>query len=311
MTNGVTTADTSTHEERLRWPTRKEAATQRGCSVTTIRALERKGVISARNVAGTWRIDPKLLEAAEIDVDPALEMTAAELIREATNMVRQAQLHTEQMMSLIVAPSKGLQDGWNTLNGALITRLATVEATCDGMRKNAEEALSLQHERHMAEQKFQANEKRKNVAFETVMKQVPDVAKAGINAIMKAGGMPPIPTAPSATPASTPPATAPPPSSPPATVTSSPPIAPSPPVPDEPPPPAQSDDVEEESAIAVLNRLAKLSDQQIEQLATFGVITTKEATAFRIYRANIRRAAAAGEGAKDEAAIVVEGEETE
>lgn len=303
-------ADAATIAERSAWPTRKEAAARRNCSLTTIHTLERKGVLHARNVNGVWRIDPRELNAAEINVDSAVEMGVADLLKEAANMMRQAQVHAEQCMQLVVAPMKGLQEGWNTLNGALITRLGSVEAAIDVMRKTNEEALSLQHERLLDERRFDANEKRKTQAFETVLKQVPDIAKAGINAIMRAAGGTPIPDPLTPTPSpdgtSTPPAPtpnagAPPPSpAPPAASSSSPRV--------EAPPEAQSDDVEEQSAVDVLNRISNLSDEQIAQMAAFGLITKKEAESFRIYRANIRRAQMETNDAKDAAATVVDGE---
>lgn len=281
-------------DPRLDWPDRKEAAARKGVSTTTIRNLEKRKLLTAVRVGGIYRYDPDELD--DVDAVDSNDVRMSELLAAATLLVKQSQEHCEKLVALVTVPSQQFQTSFDKLHGRMVERVESLETKNAAMLASAEDALSLQHERHMDEKKFEAAEKRKLLAFEEIKKHIPDVVKAALKRIADmasgsaasakgAGSTARAPTQETQTaaeksPSTPPPATS---SSTVQTVTVSAPST----------APAIDDD---EAAFQVHVVLAKMTDEQIDMMTTAGFVTPNQAGAFKQYRRAMERdAKAAGE----------------
>ncbi len=287
--NGVVTDD-----ERLSWPDRKQAAERRGCSVTTIRNLEKRKLLVPVRVRGILRFDPDELEDA--DIDPA-DIKAADLIAAAVMLVKQSQDHVEKLVNLITVPSANLQATYDKINERQTARVEALETKNATMIDNAEKAVSLEHERHLEEMKVEASEKRKSIVFDQISKQIPDIVKEtikriagiGIGPTSKAAG----PGAQEQGPAQTHQANPTPPSKPveKSDTPKGPQVVPTPAAPTSPatpavPIPPMDDD---EASFQVHTVLAKLTDEQIDMMARAGFASPAQAHAFKQYRRRMEK----------------------
>lgn len=288
------TPTSDTRDPRLDWPDRKEAAARKGVSTTTIRNLEKRKLLTPVRVGGIFRYDPEELE--DVEAADSNEIKLAELLSAAVMLVKQAQDHSERLVSLITVPSQQLQASFDKIHERQTSRVEVLEVKNAEMLSNAEQALSLQHERHMEEKKLDASEKRKSMAFEQVSKHIPEVVKAALKRIAGMAGGAPNPGEekrartdenPHVPPSKT---DIPKPSH--VTAVPNPPASPAPPA-------APIDD--DEAAFQVHVVLAKLTDEQIDMMTTAGFVNLTQAHAFKQYRRSMEKDA-------DASAIEAKGE---
>lgn len=275
----MTASPTSeTRDPRLDWPDRKEAAARKGVSTTTIRNLEKRKLLTPVRVGGIYRYDPEELD--DVEAVDSNEIRMADLLAAATMLVKQSHDHCEKLVSLITVPSQNLQATYDKINERQNARVESLETKNATMIENAEQAVSIQHERHLEEVKLEASEKRKSVIFDQLSKQIPDIVKETLRRFtgIPIGG----PKRATETAAQ---ATAPEPSS---SVEKSdtpqrPHVAAVPSAPSAPAPPAEPID-DEEAAFQVHVVLAKLTDEQIDMMTTAGFVNATQAHAFKQYR---------------------------
>jgi excisionase family DNA binding protein len=170
-------------EEIARWPTRAQAAKILRVSLMTIRRMQDRGELIGVRLDGEWRFDPADLDALRA---ASAELGAGDLLAATAGFAKQATAHAERLVTLVTEPASQLLEALTDENRSLRKRVANLEEKNAAMLEASEKALSLAHERALSQAAFDASNRRKERALDTIEAFVPHLV-SGVMAKLAPG----------------------------------------------------------------------------------------------------------------------------